>query len=175
MEIFKERPFKILTSDEMLKRDFISDIISVFYGQLVPKLLVKFKNDDQKVKDILMDFGRRSRAKFTDYWLPKRKSVISIVKESYQVIMKRKLKKIITLEKNKRWIMVDDSCVMCWEDVEYVGNVHYCTFMAGVIEGCFDSLREKEGFEHLPIIKAETIASRARGNKDCRHEFWVVD
>ncbi|MHA1784673.1 MAG: hypothetical protein ACTSVE_05710 [Candidatus Helarchaeota archaeon] len=175
MEIFKERPFKIITSDEMLESDFISDIISVFYGQLVPKLLTKFKNDDQKVREILMEFGRRSRAKFTDYWLPKRKSVIGIVKESYQVIMKRKLKKIITIEKNKRWIMVDDSCVMCWEGVEYVGNVHYCTFMAGVIEGCFDSLRGKEGFEHLPIIKAETISSRARGNKDCRHEFWVVD
>jgi len=177
MEVFKKRPFKIMTSDEMLEREFISDIISVFYGQLVPKLLAKYENDDQKVKDILMDFGRRSRAKFSDYWVPKRKSVIGTVKEAYQIIMKRKLKKFITVEKDKRWIMVDDSCVMCWEGggVEYAGNVHYCTFMAGVIEGAFDSLREKEGFEHLPVIKAETISSRARGDEDCRHEFWVVE
>ncbi|MHA1145906.1 MAG: hypothetical protein ACTSRW_14285 [Candidatus Helarchaeota archaeon] len=174
MEVFKEIPFKIMTSDEMLESEFISEIISIFYGQLVPKLLAKFENDNQKVTDVLMEFGRRSRAKFTNYWLPKSKSVINIVKESYQAIMKRKLKKIITIEKNKRWIMVDDSCVMCWEGIEFVGNVHYCTFMAGVIEGCFDSLRVKEGFEHLPIVKAKTISSRACGDKDCRHEFWVV-
>ena len=173
MEIFTTRPFKTLTSDEMLGKEFISDIISVFYGQLVPKLLAIY--DDETVKKILKDFGRQSRAKFSEYWLPRRKSIIGIVKESYQVIMKRKLKKFITVEKDKKWIMVDDSCVMCWEGVEYVGNVHYCTFMAGVIEGCFDSLRDKPGFEHLPIVKSETISSRARGDEDCRHEFWVVE
>ncbi|MHA1379092.1 MAG: hypothetical protein ACTSRG_11985 [Candidatus Helarchaeota archaeon] len=175
MELFKKRPFKILTSEELFKMEFISDIVSIFYSQLIPKLLEKFGDNNQKIKDILMTFGRRVRAKFTEYWVPKKKDVKSIIRESYKIIMKRKLKDIIEVEKGKKWIMVDDSCVMCWEGIEYVGNVHYCTFMAGIIEGAFNSLREKEGFKHLPVVKAETIASRAHGDKDCRHMITVVE
>ncbi|MHA1301165.1 MAG: hypothetical protein ACTSO9_17225 [Candidatus Helarchaeota archaeon] len=175
MELFKKRPFKILTSDELLKKEFISDIVSVFYCQLIPRLLEKFDNDNEKVKEILMTFGRRVRAKFTEYWMPKKNDVKSVIKESYKVIMRRDLKKLIVEEKGKKWIMVDDNCVMCSEGVEYVGDVHYCTLMAGIIEGAFNSLRKKERFKHLPIVKAETIASRAHGDKDCRHLITVVE
>ena len=176
MEVFtKEKSLKKLTREDMIKRKYSAAIIPIIYGQMVPKILKKHGGDEQKTKDILKTFGKRLGSQIILYWVPKKKDIPSILKETYRFILKKKLKKLEIIEKEKKWIMVDDSCIMCWEGIEEFGNIHYCTPMSGVIEALLNALREKSEYSHLPKVSVNTIESKAHGDKMCKHEIKVVE
>ncbi|NVM52737.1 MAG: hypothetical protein HWN66_03455 [Candidatus Helarchaeota archaeon] len=174
MEVDKRRSLKSLASEELIKKSFLSGVITNFYGQLVPKLMEKY-NDEQKVADILKIFGRRLIIRFYDYWTPKSKGIKRLLEETYRAIMRRNVRRVTKVEENKKWILVDSSCIMCGNGAKAFGDVHYCTLMAGILEGGINHLREKKGFEYLPKIKAETIASKTNGDRVCKHEITVVE
>ena len=171
MEVAKIKSF---TSKEMIKMSFLSGVITDFYEQLVPKLMEKYK-DEQKVEDILKTFGRRLIIRFQDYWTPKSKGVKRIIEETYRIIMRRRIRRVIEEESGKKWIMVDSDCILCGKGTKKFGTLHNCSLMAGLIEGGINQLREKQGFEYLPKIKAETITSKSSGDKVCKHEITVVE
>ncbi len=162
------------TSEELIKMSFLSGVITDFYGQLVPKLMEKY-DDGQKVADILKIFGKRLIIRFQDYWTPNSTDIGSILKETYKLIMRRSVRRVIEVEKNKKWILVDSSCILCGKRAKPFSDVHYCTLIAGIIEGGINHLRERKGFEHLPKIKAKTIASKTNGDDFCKHEITVVE
>lgn len=174
MELSKSKISKDLIGEELIKKSFLSGVITDFYGQLVPKLMEKYKNE-QKVADILKIFGSRLIIRFQDYWTPRSKDIGSIIKETYRLIMRRSVRRVIEVERNRKWIMVDSSCIMCGKGGKAFGEVHYCTLMAGIIEGGINHLRKREGFEYLPKIRARTIASVTNGDKVCKHEITVVE
>lgn len=174
MEVAKSRSFKGLLSEELIKMSFLSGVITDFYGQLVPKLMEKY-GDERKVADILKIFGKRLIIRFQEYWTPKSKGVKRILEETYRLIMRRSVRRVIEVEKNKKWILVDSGCIMCGSGGIAFGEVHYCTLMAGILEGGINHLRKKKGFEYLPIIKVETIASKTHGDNACKHEIMAVE
>lgn len=165
---------KSFKSEEMIKMSFLSGVITDFYEQLVPKLMEKY-NDEQKVADILKTFGRRLIIRFQEYWTPKSKGVKRIIEETYRIIMRRRIRKVIEKEPGKKWIMVDSDCILCGNGAKKFGKLHNCSLMAGIIEGGINRLRERKGFEYLPKIKAETINSKSKGDKVCKHEITVVE
>ena len=160
--------------EELIKMSFLSGVITDFYIQLVPKLMKKY-NDEQKVADILKTFGRRLIIRFQTYWTPKSKDIKRIIEETYRMIMRKNLRRVIEEIPGKKWIMVDSDCIMCGKEAKEINKLHYCTLMAGIIEGGINQLREQKEFEHLPKIKAKTIASRSTGDKICKHEITVVE
>ena len=139
---------------------------------MVPKILQKYQDED-KTREVLKEFGKRLGAQLLRFWVPKKKDIKGILKETYRFFLKRKLKKFI--EKDNEWVMVDSDCIMCWEGIEEFGNIHYCTPMSGVLEEFINTLRKKSKFSHLPKIKCETIESKAHGDDMCRHKLTVVD
>ncbi len=161
-------------SEELIKMSFLSGVITDFYIQLVPKLMEKYK-DEQKVADILKTFGSRLIIRFQNYWTPKSNGIKRIIEETYRIIMRRRLRRVIEEEKGKKWIMVDSDCILCGKGSKKFKNLHYCTLFTGIIEGGINHLREKKGFEYLPKIKAETIASKSHGDKVCKHVITVVE
>lgn len=171
MEVAKKRSLK---SEEMIKMSFLSGVITDFYEQLVPKLMEKY-NDEQKVAEILKIFGKRLIIRFLDYWTPRNKEITRMLEETYRIIMRRSIRRVIEEEPSKKWIMVDSDCMLCGKGLKKFGNLHYCTLMAGIIEGGINHLRRKKGFEYLPKIRAETIASKSMGAKVCKHEITVVE
>jgi len=172
--VAERKSSKDLLYKELMSKSFLSRVVTYFYGQLVPKLMEKY-NDEHKIEDILKIFGKRLITRFFDYWTPKSKGVKKILEETYRIIFRRKVKRVIVVEKNKKWILVDSSCILCGNGPEAFNEMHYCTLMAGLLEGGINHLREKPGFEYLPKIKVETISSKTHGSKDCRHEIVVVE
>ncbi|MHA1893352.1 MAG: hypothetical protein ACTSX4_02500 [Candidatus Helarchaeota archaeon] len=178
MEFFtKERGLKPLTREEIIHKKYSAAIIPIIYGQMVPKILRKYGGDEQKTREILKEFGKKLGRQITQYWTPKKKKDIpTILKQTYRFFLKRKLKNLEVIEKEKKWIMVDDTCIMCWEGIDSSQNkVHYCTPMSGVIEAFVNEIRKKKEFSHIPKIKCETIESKARGDEFCKHEISVVE
>jgi hypothetical protein len=171
MEVAKIKSFK---SEEMIKMSFLSGVITDFYEQLVPKLMKKYK-DEQKVANILKTFGRRLIIRFQNYWTPKSKGVKRIIEETYRIIMRRSIRRVVEEIPSKKWIMVDSDCILCGKGTKKFGKLHNCSLMAGIIEGGINHLRVMEGFEYLPKIKAETISSKSKGDKICKHEITVVE
>ncbi|MHA1377425.1 MAG: hypothetical protein ACTSRG_03475 [Candidatus Helarchaeota archaeon] len=162
------------------KMSFSSGVVTTFYGQLVLKLMEKYK-DEEKVAEILKLFGRRLIIRFQDYWTPKSEYFSGIIKECYRVIMRRNLRRFTEIEKDKKWLVVDSSCILCGEGGKggeggkAFGDLFYCVLMAGIFEGGINHLREKTRFEYLPKVKVETIASKRRGDRFCKHEITVVE
>lgn len=168
--------FKGLTIDEWLKKSSNASIIPIFYSQLIPRLLNKYGNDEQKVKEDLKEFGRRIIIQFFRYWTPKKKDLVGFMKETYRFIQKRRLKRIIEVEKGKKWLVKDTDCLMCWMGIEEFGDIHYCMPMAGIFEGGINHLRVTHpSFLHFPKVRAETIMSRTHGDDFCQHEITVVE
>ena len=161
-------------SEELLKMSFLSGVITDFYVQLVPKLMEKY-NDEQKVADILKTFGRRLIIRFQAYWTPKSNGLTSILKETYRVIMRRSVRRVIEEEQGRKWSMVDSDCMLCGKGAKRFENLHYCTVMSGIIEGGINNLRKKKEFEYLPKVTAETISSKSHGDKVCKHEITTVE
>ncbi|MHA1143811.1 MAG: hypothetical protein ACTSRW_03670 [Candidatus Helarchaeota archaeon] len=174
MDLNKDRSKTLLKSEVLIKKSFSSGIITDFYLQLVPKLMEKHK-DEQKVAEILKLFGRRLIIRFQDYWTPESRDVERILRETYRIIMRRSMGRVISVEKNRKWILVDPGCILCGDGTKTSNGLHYCVLMAGLFEGDINHLREKEGFEHLPKIRANTIASRSNGDKVCKHEIIMVE
>jgi len=161
-------------NEELLNMSFSANVVTDFYAQLIPKLMNKY-DDEQKVAEILKDFGRRLIKRFYDYWTPQSTEFKEILKETYKMLMKKRLRIIDTVIENKKWIVIDSNCILCGSGGKPFGNFHYCILIGALLENGINYLRVKEGFEHLPKIKAETISSKTNGDSACRHEIRVVE
>jgi len=161
-------------NDELIKMSFSANIVTDFYAQLVPKLMNKY-DDEQKVEEILRDFGKRLSRRFYEYWIPESKDFKQILKQTYKMLMRKRIRRVTTVLEGKKWIVIDSNCILCGSGGKSIGNIHYCTLIGALLEGGINYLRKKEGFEHLPKIEAETISSKNHGDSVCKHEIRVVE
>jgi len=172
MDYFAAHPFIELSRKDMLKVKFSRSFLPIIYNYLVPR--IKAKWGIEKGMEVLKNFGKRVMKDILVYWMPKGKTIPTVLQNMYKFIFYVKLYVIKDFldEKPRRWLIQDNSCPLCWEGTEEL-DIHFCVAMAGAIEELLNTFHEF-GYTNIPRVTVKTLSSKAHGDPICTHEIKEV-